>query len=196
MKTHKEQSRLEERNKKIAGSLLQHIKMSEIAKEFNLSSERIRQIGLQHGLKSDLHDLRQKKKMQVIAYLRKGKSDKYIGRKLKVSKTYCYLERVKNNIPTLWQERTTARNKKIIQLLNQNVPTKKICALMNVTQAAMYVIARKHGIFLRQKNSRVPLIRELLKSGQSAPQIAARLKITTQSVYIVKWNMAKGLLKV
>lgn len=193
MKTHKEQSRLGERNKKIAGLFLQHIKMSEIAKEFNLSLERIRQIGLEHGLKSDLHNLRQKKKMLAVAYLRNGKSDEYIGQKLKVSKTYCYLQRAENNIATLWQERTAARNKKIIQLLNQNVPAKKICALMNLTQAAIYVIAKKHGIFLRQKNSRVPLIRELLKSGLSVPQIAARLKITTQAVYIVKWNMAKGL---
>jgi len=87
------------------------------------------------------------------------------------------------------QPRLKERNEKIIQQLNQNVPVEKIAARLKITRNRIYTIARRNGLFLRNKKSRVPLIKRLLKEGFSTVQIAKRLNISRQATYLVKKQM-------
>jgi len=87
------------------------------------------------------------------------------------------------------QPRLKKRNEKIIQQLNRNVPAEKIAARLKITRTQVYAIARRKGLFLRDKKSRVPITKKLLKKGFSSGQIASRLNISRQAVYLVKWQM-------
>ncbi|MEP7171433.1 MAG: helix-turn-helix domain-containing protein, partial [Bacteroidota bacterium] len=154
------------RNNEIVTLLKEGITRKVIASRFNISRERVRQIGYANGFLELAAKRRKEIKKAIIPYLLKGASYKILSNKfnLHVRSIRYYARREDILVPSkiMWKKITPA----LLKEIKKGTPCDKSAKIFNISREQAILFAKKHSLKFKRPD-KGDEIKKLLKKGFS-----------------------------